>query len=62
MIDTSTSHLKTLIDELLKHGEDKFELNLWSNIFSQLAQDEKEELISNFEKELERLNQVKQVK
>lgn len=52
MSDLSKSHLEKLLKELAILGEDQTELNLWSGIYDELSDQEKEDLIANLEKEI----------
>ncbi len=48
-----------LIQKLTDLGEDKNELELWQNLFPDLEEEEKKELIKNLEDELKQLKDLK---
>lgn len=51
--------LNILIEELLKWGEDKNELELWKNLFPTMGLIEQRKLIKNLEDELQQLKSLK---
>ena len=50
--------LKTIIDGLIKFGEDKDELIFWYDSFDDLEPDKQKQIFENFKKELEKLEKI----
>lgn len=57
--ETKKEELKNIIEELLKLGEDRDELQYWSEIFEDLTPEEQEGILNNLKTELEELKNGK---
>jgi len=51
-----TEKFKSILDELIKLGENSQELNFWLALFPHLSESEQQEILSAFTKEFERLS------
>jgi hypothetical protein len=51
-----TTELNELIDELIKHGEDRDELQYWKDIYPDLSEEEQQKILDSLKKELVELS------